>query len=669
MQMLFAPKMKICALILFVAYTCTPARASDKIHAVLDAAGEVDIAGHYSSTPGGSPVAAVSSSRGEITFQFLDSDRPVASGNFDPAALSGHINFEDVKAINQFTFDSKTGIISWDDAANDNLYRVSSVADTGTVSVSGYYSGTTNNGQPNAVITSDTTTNEAISVRFLNSNRPIAHGNFDPLTLSGSVNFVDDRVYQFTFNPTSGVITWDGPVWYRVLTTVSVSGYYSGTTNNGQPNAVITSDTTTNKAISVRFLNSNRPIAHGNFDPLTLSGSVNFVDDRVYQFTFNPTSGVITWDGPVWYRVLTTVSVSGYYSGTTNNGQPNAVITSDTTTNKAISVRFLNSNRPIAHGNFDPLTLSGSVDFVDDRVYQFTFNPTSGVITWDGPVWYRVLSTVSVSGYYSGTTNNGQPNAVITSDTTTNEAISVRFLNSNRPIAHGNFDPLTLSGSVDFVDDRVYQFTFNPTSGVITWDGPVWYRVLTTVSVSGYYSGTTNNGQPNAVITSDTTTNEAISVRFLNSNRPIAHGNFDPLTLSGSVDFVDDRVYQFTFNPTSGVITWDGPVWYRVLSTVSVSGYYSGTTNNGQPNAVITSDTSTTNSVIAVKFLNSNRPTAQGKFDQLTLSGSVNFVDDRVYQFTFNPISGVITWDGAGNTWYRIHIEALPRRHRRFYKF
>ena len=72
--------------------------------------------------------------------------------------------------------------------------------------------------------------------------------------------------------------------------------------------------------------------------------------------------------------------------------------------------------------------------------------------------------------------------------------------------------------------------------------------------------------------------------------------------------------------------SWDGDgagnIWYCVLTTVSVSGYYSGSAN-GQPSAVITSDQ--TNSVIAVKFLNSNRPTAQGKFDQLTLSGSVNF--------------------------------------------
>ena len=212
--------------------------------------------------------------------------------------VPGYITFEDAET-SQFTFDPPT---------NDKQYHVSSDAGAGTVSMSGYYSNSAN-GQHSYVITSDTANH--LMVHFLNSDRPTAKGKLNPQSLSGFVKFVDDREYQFTFNPISGVITWDNVenVWYRLCTTVSMVGYYSKIIN-GQHSFVITSDK--DNQLKVRFLNSKRPTAKGKFNPQSLSGFVKFVDDREYQFTFNPTSGVITWDnvGNIWYRVSTTVSMT-----------------------------------------------------------------------------------------------------------------------------------------------------------------------------------------------------------------------------------------------------------------------------------------------------------------------------------------------------------------------
>ena len=117
-------------------------------------------------------------------------------------------------------------------------------------------------------------------------------GNFYPISLSGSVNFVDDKIYKFTFDPVNGVITWNTPgnVWYRAGV-VSMSGTYSSTLN-GKPSAVISSNDG-NGDISVLFLNSNRPIASGKFNAQTLFGSVSF-SDIIY----------IYFQSSLWYHQL-----------------------------------------------------------------------------------------------------------------------------------------------------------------------------------------------------------------------------------------------------------------------------------------------------------------------------------------------------------------------------
>ena len=208
---------------------------------------------------------------------------------------------------------------------------------------------------------------------------------------------------------------------------------------------------------------------------------------------------------------------------------------------------------------------------------------------------------------------------------------------------------LGVPGYITFEDAETSQFTFDPPKN------DKLYHVSSdagagTVSMSGYYSKSAN-GQHSYVITSDTA--NQLVVHFLNSDRRTAKGKFNPQSLSGSVNFVDDREYQFTFNPISGVITWDNVenIWYRVSTTVSIDGYYSKF-KNGQHSFVISSDK---DNQLTVRFLLiSQRPDAQGKFDPQTLSGSVNFADDREYQFTFNPTSGVITWDNVENLWYRV---------------
>ena len=62
------------------------------------------------------------------------------------------------------------------------------------------------------------------------------------------------------------------------------------------------------------------------------------------------------------------------------------------------------------------------------------------------------------------------------------------------------------------------------------------------------------------------------------------------------------------------------------------------------------------NGVITAQFLSSKRPIAKGHYDPVTHSGSVNFTDDRNYTFKFDPATGTITWDNAGNFWHTLRI-------------
>lgn len=245
--------------------------------------------------------------------------------------------------------------------------------------------------------------------------------------------------------------------------------------------------------------------------------------------------------------------IVGVYNGQGESGEARI----SRTTGNQIKVDM--SPRPIATGVYNPPGPGGAygtgyVDFPDDKRYNLFFYPDEGTIYWDdfrgrtANFWMEQ----DIIGCY-GT-------ATIRRTAVGTENIQVAI--PGRPVANGVYDKDTLSGEVDFTDDKEYDFQFDTTKGKIDWgdfsnglDNNIWTK--TQPDIVGVY------GQLPRFAVIRRAENNVIKVDMSSANRPEASGIVNcPSELgkpfTGHVTFPDDRRYDLYFYPGDAKIYWGG---------------------------------------------------------------------------------------------------------------
>ncbi|NUY80448.1 T9SS type A sorting domain-containing protein [Flavobacterium sp. MAH-1] len=352
------------------------------------------------------------------------------------------------------------------------------------------------------------------------------------ISASGTTTFCQGGSVTLTSSSATGNNWSNGATTQSI--TVSASGTYSVFVDNGSC-ASATSATTT---VTVNPLPATPTVS--------ASGATTFCQGGSVTLTSSSATGNIWSTGATTQSI--TVSASGNYSVTVDNGTCSSAASTATT----VTVNPLPTTPTIS--------ASGVTTFCQGGEVTLTSSSATGNVWSNGATTQSI--TVSASGNYSVTVNNGNCDSAASTATT----VTVNALPTTPTIS--------ASGATTFCEGGSVTLTSSSATGNIWSTGATTQSI--TVSASGNYSVTVDNGTCSSAASTATT----VTVNPLPATPTIS--------ASGATTFCEGGEVTLTSSSATGNVWSTGATTQSI--TVSASGNYSVSVNNGNCDSLPSSE-------------------------------------------------------------------------------
>ncbi|CAM3400032.1 T9SS type A sorting domain-containing protein [Flavobacterium longum] len=429
-----------------------------------------------------------------------------------------------ITASGATTFCTGGSVILTSSSATGNVWSNGATTQSITVTDSGSYFVTVNNGSCN----SNPSVSTAVTVNPVPSTPTI--------TASGATTFCEGGSVTLTSSSPTGNVWSNGATTPSI--TVTEAGSYSVSVNNGSCDSAVSGATT----VTVNALPATPTI--------TASGATTFCAGGSVILTSSSATGNVWSNGATTPSI--TVTEAGSYSVSVNNGNCDSAVSGATT----VTVNALPATPTI--------TASGATTFCAGGSVTLTSSSPTGNLWSNGATTPSI--TVTDSGSYSVSVNNGNCDSAVSATTT----VTVNALPATPTI--------TASGATTFCAGGSVTLTSSSATGNVWSNGATTASI--TVSEAGSYSVSVDNGTCTSAVSAATT----VTVNALPATPTI--------TASGATTFCEGGSVTLTSSSATGNVWSNGATTASI--TVTDSGSYSVSVNNGNCDSAVSDETTVT---------------------------------------------------------------------------